>query len=226
LQYQLSRAVIGPLLRTYGRPRLVGASNIPETGPAILASNHVSLVDSVYLPFLLDRTLVFPAKAEYFTARGPVGRVWAAYLRSTNQLKLDRDGGRAAQATLEAALELLRKGQLFGFYPEGTRSPDGRLYRGRSGIGWLALNSGVPVIPVAMLGTRQMLPPGHFLPRPHRIEARVGAPMTFEDLAGLPPARARREVADKVMAAIAELSGQEYVHMYASDKKAELAAGG
>jgi 1-acyl-sn-glycerol-3-phosphate acyltransferase len=226
LQYQLSRAVAGPLLRAYGRPRLVGGSNIPATGPAILASNHLSLVDSVYLPFLLDRPLVFPAKAEYFTARGPVGRLWAAYLRSTNQLKMDRDGARAAQATLEAALELLRKGQLFGYYPEGTRSPDGRLYRGRSGIGWLALNSGAPVIPVAMHGAREMLPPGHLLPRPHRIEARVGTPMTFEDLAGLPPARARREVAGKVMAAIADLSGQEYVHMYASDRKAELAAGG
>ena len=225
MQYQLSRAVAGPFLRTYGRPRLVGGSNIPSDGPAILASNHLSLVDSIYLPFLLDRPLVFPAKAEYFTARG-IGRLWAAYLRSTNQLKMDRDGARAAQATLEAALELLRKGELFGYYPEGTRSPDGRLYRGRSGLGWLALNSGAPVIPVAMFGTREMLPPGHVLPRPHRIEARVGAPMTFEDLAGLPPARARREVADRVMAAIAELSGQEYVHMYASDKKAELAVGG
>jgi 1-acyl-sn-glycerol-3-phosphate acyltransferase len=223
VQYQLSRVVAGPFLRTFGRPRLVGVSNVPGSGAAILASNHLSVVDSVYLPFLLDRPVTFPAKAEYFNARGPVGRVWAAYLRSTNQLKIDRDGARAAQATLDAALGLLRDGQLFGFYPEGTRSPDGRLYRGRSGIGYLALNSGAPVVPVAMIGTREMLPPGGWLPRPHRIEVRIGSPMTFEDVADLPPARARNAVADRVMAAIAELSGQEYVRMYASDRKAELA---
>jgi 1-acyl-sn-glycerol-3-phosphate acyltransferase len=223
VQYQLSRFVAGPILRAYGRPRLVGGANIPVSGPAILASNHLSVIDSVYLPFMLDRPVVFPAKAEYFTARGPLGRVWAAYLRSTNQLKIDRDGARSAQATLDAALELLRSGQLFGFYPEGTRSPDGRLYRGRSGLGYLALNSGAPVIPVAMSGTREMLPPGGWLPRPHRIEIRIGKPMTFEDVNGLAPARARNAIADRVMAEIAELSGQEYVHMYASDRKAQLA---
>jgi 1-acyl-sn-glycerol-3-phosphate acyltransferase len=108
-----------------------------RVGGAILASNHLSVLDSVYLPLMLDRPVTFPAKAEYFSARGPVGRLWAAYLRATNQLRIDRDGARAAQATLEAALDLLRDGRLFGFYPEGTRSPDGRLYRARSGIGWL-----------------------------------------------------------------------------------------
>jgi len=224
VQYQLSRFVAGPILRTYGRPRLVGGSNVPASGAAILASNHLSIVDSIYLPFLLDRPVTFPAKAEYFSPRGPIGRVWAAYLRSTNQLKIDRGGARAAQATLDAALELLGKGELFGFYPEGTRSPDGRLYRGRSGLGYLALNSGAPVVPVAMIGTREMLPPGSRVPRPHRIEVRIGKPMTFGDLTELPSARARNTVADRVMAAIAELSGQEYVHMYASDRKAELAA--
>jgi 1-acyl-sn-glycerol-3-phosphate acyltransferase len=223
LPYLLSRLVGGPLLRAYGRPRLVGGESIPASGPAILASNHLSVVDSVYLPLLLSRPVTFPAKAEYFTARGPAGRAWAAYLRSTSQLTIDRDDPRAAQATLDAGLDLLRGGQLFGFYPEGTRSPDGRLYRGRSGIGYLALRSGAPVIPVAMAGTRQMLPPGRRLPRPHRIEVRVGKPMTFDDVADLPPARARAAVADRVMAAIAALSGQQYVHMYASARKAELA---
>jgi 1-acyl-sn-glycerol-3-phosphate acyltransferase len=166
--------------------------------------------------------VVFPAKAEYFEAKGLLGRLWAAYLRSTNQLQIDRDGARSAQATLQAALDLLRAGELFGFYPEGTRSPDGRLYRGRSGIGWLALNSSAPVIPVAMLGTRKMLPPGAPLPRPTRIEIRIGKRMEFGHLAGEPPARARRTVADEVMRAIGELSGQEYVHLYASDMKAKL----
>jgi 1-acyl-sn-glycerol-3-phosphate acyltransferase len=224
VQYQFSRAIAGPILRTYGWPRLVGGANVPATGGAILASNHLSVIDSVYLPFVLNRPVTFPAKAEYFSARGPIGRIWAAYLRSTNQLEIDRGGARSAQATLDAALALLKEGNLFGFYPEGTRSPDGRLYRGRSGLGYLALNSGVPVVPVAMAGTREMLPPGGWLPRPHRIVVRIGEPMTFPDVVDMPPARARSAIADRVMTAIAELSGQEYVHMYASDRKAQMAA--
>ena len=155
MQYQLSRAVIGPFLRTIGRPKVVGKENIPAEGPAILASNHLSFIDSIYLPLMIDRPVVFPAKAEYFAAKGPLGRLWAAYLRSTNQLEMDREGARSATATLEAAVEILRAGELFGFYPEGTRSPDGRLYRGRAGLGWLAMNTGAPVIPVAMIGTRK-----------------------------------------------------------------------
>ena len=225
MQYQLSRVIAGPMLHALGRPKIIGKDHVPAAGGAILASNHLSVIDSVYLPLMLDRPVTFPAKAEYFTARGPAARLWAAYLRSTNQLRIDREGARAAQATLEAALSLLRDGQLFGFYPEGTRSPDGRLYRGRSGIGWLALNSGLPVIPVGMTGTREVLPPGRLVPKPGQIEVRVGAPLTFGDLAGEAPARARRAVADRVMRAIGELTGQEYVHMYASDRKAELAGG-
>jgi 1-acyl-sn-glycerol-3-phosphate acyltransferase len=226
VQYQLSRVVIGPFLHAIGRPRVVGMENVPATGAAILASNHLSFIDSMYLPLMIDRPVVFPAKAEYFAAKGPLGRLWAAYLRSTNQLMIDRDGARSAQETLGAALDLLRAGELFGFYPEGTRSPDGRLYRGRSGIGWLALNSGAPVVPVAMMGTRKMLPPGAPLPRPTRIEIRIGKPKEFGHLTGEPPARARRIVADEVMQAIRELSGQDYVHEYASDVKAKLAGDG
>jgi 1-acyl-sn-glycerol-3-phosphate acyltransferase len=220
--YQLSRFVIGPFLHAMGRPRISGLEHVPASGPAILASNHLSIIDSVYLPLMLPRPVVFPAKAEYFSAKGPVGRLWAAYLRSTNQLEMDREGARSAQATLAAAVELLRQGELFGFYPEGTRSPDGRLYRGRSGIGWLALNSGAPVLPVAMFGTRKMMPPGRSLLRPAKIEIKIGKPMEFTHLADDPPARARRAVADEVMRAIADLSGQEYVHEYASDVKARL----
>jgi 1-acyl-sn-glycerol-3-phosphate acyltransferase len=224
VQYQLSRVVIGPLLHAYGRPRVTGLENVPASGPAILASNHLSIIDSIYLPLMLTRPVVFPAKAEYFSARGPIGRLWAAYLRSTKQLEINRGDTRSAQATLEAAADILRAGDLFGFYPEGTRSPDGRLYRGRSGIGWLAMNSGAPVVPIAMSGTRKMLPPGSSIPRPARIEVRIGKPLEFGHLAGDPPARARRTIADDVMRAIGELSGQEYVHEYASDVKAKLAA--
>jgi 1-acyl-sn-glycerol-3-phosphate acyltransferase len=222
VQYQLSRLVIGPSLHLLGRPRVSGLEHVPASGPAILASNHLSFIDSMYLPLMISRPVVFPAKAEYFSAKGPLGRMWAAYLRSTNQLEIDRNEARSAQATLEAAADILRAGNLFGFYPEGTRSPDGRLYRGRSGLGWLVLNTGAPVLPVAMIGTRKMLPPGAPLPRPTRIDIKIGKPMEFGHLAGDPPARARRTIADEVMRVIADLSGQEYVHEYASNVKARL----
>ena len=227
MQYQLSRIVAGPFLHTIWRPKVTGAEHIPASGGAIIAANHLSVVDSVFLPLMLDRPVTFSAKAEYFTASGPAARLWAAYLKATNQLQMDRDGPRAAQDTLEAALDLLREGRLFGIYPEGTRSPDGRLYRGRPGVGWLALKSELPVIPVALFGTRHVLPPGSVLPRPGRIEVKIGAPLVFgPELAAEPPAKARRLIADQVMAAIKDLSGQEYVHMFASDRKAELAGVG
>jgi 1-acyl-sn-glycerol-3-phosphate acyltransferase len=225
VQYQLSRMVAGPFLHTIWRPKVTGVENIPASGGAILAANHQSLVDSIFLPLMVNRPVTFSAKAEYFTASGPMARLWAAYLRATNQLPMDRDGPRAAQDTLEAALALLQQGELFGIYPEGTRSPDGRLYRGRPGVGWLALRSGLPVIPVALSGTRKVLPPGRAIPRPGRIEVAIGKPVSLApDLFDAPPAKARRQIADQVMAAIQQLSGQEYVPMFASDRKAELAA--
>jgi 1-acyl-sn-glycerol-3-phosphate acyltransferase len=227
VQYQLSRIVAGPFLHTIWRPTVTGAENIPASGGAILAANHLSVVDSVFLPLMVDRPVTFSAKAEYFTASGPAARLWAAYLKATNQLQMDRDGPRAAQETLEAALALLLEGSLFGIYPEGTRSPDGRLYRGRPGVGWLALKSGLPVLPVALSGTRHVLPPGHVVPRPGRIGVTIGKPVPIApELAGEPPGKARRLIADQVMAAIQELSGQEYVHMFASDRKEELAKAG
>ena len=213
---------MGPVLHLLGRPKATGLEYIPASGPAILASNHLSFIDSMYLPLAISRPVVFPAKAEYFSAKGPLGRIWAAYLRSTNQLMIDRSDANSAQATLEAAAGILRRGDLFGFYPEGTRSPDGRLYRGRARLGWLALNTGAPVIPVAMMGTRKMLPPGAPFPRPTKVEIKIGKPLEFGHLAGDPPARARRTIADEVMRAIADLSGQEYVHEYASDVKARM----
>lgn len=222
MQYQLSRVVMGPVLHALGRPRVTGLEYIPASGPAILASNHLSFIDSMYLPLVVSRPVVFPAKAEYFAAKGPLGRIWAAYLRSTNQLEMDRSDANSAQATLEAAAGILKRGDLFGFYPEGTRSPDGRLYRGRAGLGWLALNTGAPVIPVAMIGTRKMLPPGAPVPRPTRIDIKIGKPLEFGHLVGDPPAKARRIIADEVMRAIADMSGQEYVHEYASDVKAKM----
>jgi len=225
LQYRTSRLVAGPVLHTLARPRIIGAENIPATGPAIVASNHLSVVDSIFLPFMLERPVTFAAKSEYFTGTRLRDKAVGAYLRATNQLSVDRAGARAAQDMLQAALGLLREGALFGIYPEGTRSPDGRLYRGRTGIGWLALHSGVPVIPVAMIGTERILPPGHRFPRPGHIGIRIGEPMTFQAYRDAPAgARQRRAVTDEVVQAICKLSGQEYVPVYASVRKEELAA--
>ena len=226
MQYRLSRVVAGPLLRALARPLVTGAEHIPASGPAILASNHLSVVDSIYLPLMLDRPVTFAAKSEYFTGTRLRDRAVGAYLRATKQLSTDRAGARAAQEMLEAALGLLRSGQLFGIYPEGTRSPDGRLYRGRTGVGYLALHSGAPVIPVAMVGTEKILAPGQKVPRPGRIEIRIGEPLAFAEFRGQPGSRQRRAVTDEVVQAIQKLSGQEFVPMYASVRKEELAASG
>lgn len=225
MQYRLSRAVAGPVLHLLWRPSIIGAEHVPESGGAILASNHLSIVDSFFLPLMLARPVTFAAKSEYFTGTRLVDRATAIYLRRTKQLAVDRSGTRAARGMLEAALGLLRRGELFGIYPEGTRSPDGKLYRGRTGVGWLALASGLPVIPVAMAGTDHVLPPGKVIPRLGQIEVRIGEPLTFEQHAGTgAPAKARRVITDDVMRAIQRLSGQEYAPVYASTRKAELAA--
>jgi 1-acyl-sn-glycerol-3-phosphate acyltransferase len=223
VKYQVSRVLAGPLLHLLWRPEITGGEHIPRAGGAIVASNHLSVVDSIFLPLMLDRPLTFAAKSEYFTGRRPSQRFAGAYMRATKQLAVDRDSARAARDMLEAALRLLQAGELFGVYPEGTRSPDGRLYRGRTGVGWLALASGVPVIPVAMIGTDLVLPPGHIIPGLHRVGIRIGEPMTFDAYRDKgPAAQARRAITDDVMKAIQALSGQEYTPMYASARKAEL----
>jgi 1-acyl-sn-glycerol-3-phosphate acyltransferase len=226
VKYRMSRAVAGPFLRGLWRPEIVGEEHVPTEGGAILASNHLSIVDSIFLPFMLERPVTFAAKSEYFTGTSLSQRFAGLYLRATRQLAMDRAGARAAQDTLDAALQLLKAGELFGIYPEGTRSPDGRLYRGRTGIGWLAMASGAPVIPVAMFGTDRVLPPGHTVPTLHKIRIVLGEPLTFDrDWGKAPPARIRRIITDEVMQAIQALSGQEYVPMYASVRKAELNGG-
>ncbi|MFO7252827.1 MAG: lysophospholipid acyltransferase family protein [Actinomycetes bacterium] len=214
--YQLTKIVTGPFLRLLWRPRIEGAEHVPATGPAILASNHLSIADSTFLPLMLPRKVSFVAKAEYFTGNP----LTAMYMRATGQIAVDRESASAARSVLEAAAELLRRGELFGIYPEGTRSPDGRLYKGKIGVAWLALTTGAPVLPVAMIGTDRVLPPGRAIPRLGRIGVRIGEPMYFT---GDPDdARTRRDVTDQVMQAIQKLSGQEYVPMYASSVKARM----
>ena len=223
MKYRVSRVLAGPILHLLWRPEVTGGEHIPAAGGVILASNHLSLVDSIFLPLMLSRPVTFAAKSEYFTGTRPGQRFAGAYMRATKQLSVDRADTRSAQETLQAALGLLQAGELFGIYPEGTRSPDGRLYRGRTGVGWLALASGLPVVPVAMIGTDRILPPGRTIPRLGTIEVRVGKPLTFEQhTASGSPAKARRAITDEVMRAIRELSGQEYVPVYASARKEQL----
>ncbi|ATO13573.1 1-acyl-sn-glycerol-3-phosphate acyltransferase [Micromonospora sp. WMMA2032] len=210
------RATLGPVLRAAVRLRVEGVENIPLSGPILLASNHLSVTDSTFLPLAVPRPVTFMAKAEYFTGRTVLGRLTARFMTAGGQVPVDRDDRRAAVASLETCLRVLTDGGVFCIYPEGTRSPDGRLHRGRTGVAWLALSSGAPVVPVAMSGTDRVLPPGRTLPRPARVRVAFGKPVDLRVLGGDPgDARSRRIATDAVMAAVAELSGQEYVPRYA-----------
>ncbi|GAA4228289.1 1-acyl-sn-glycerol-3-phosphate acyltransferase [Streptosporangium album] len=207
--YRLTKIVSAPFLHLLWPTEVIGAEHVPGAGPAILASNHLSVLDSTFLPLVLPRQVRFVAKAEYFTGNP----VTAAWMRATGQISIDRQSPTAAQDMLDTAARVLRDGELFGIYPEGTRSPDGRLYRGKVGVSWLALATGAPVVPVAMSGTDKVLPIGASTPRLGRVGVRIGKPLTFTG--SETSARDRRQVTDEIMAAIQELSGQEYVPSYA-----------
>lgn len=218
--------LIGPVLRVLFRPWVEGEEHIPAHGPAILASNHLSFSDSIFLPLMCPRRITFPAKSDYFTQPGLVGRLKAAFFRGTGQIPIDRSGGQASQVAMDAGLAVLNRGELFGIYPEGTRSPDGRLYRGKTGMARMALAAGVPIIPVAMIDTDKAQPTGQKIPNIMQVGIKFGAPMDFSRYADRPgDHEVLRTITDEVMAALAELSGQEYVDQYAADvKKAQLAA--
>lgn len=207
--YRLTKIVSAPFLHLLWPTTVTGAEHVPGTGPAILASNHLSVLDSTFLPLVLPRQVRFVAKAEYFTGNP----VTAAWMRATGQISIDRQSPTAAQDMLEAAARVLKNGELFGIYPEGTRSPDGRLYRGKVGVAWLALATGAPVVPVAMSGTDKVLPIGASVPKLGRVGVRIGRPLTFTGSQS--SSRDRRKVTDEIMAAIGALSGQEYVASYA-----------
>ncbi|MCG5214766.1 lysophospholipid acyltransferase family protein [Streptosporangium sp. KLBMP 9127] len=214
--YEVTKIIASPFLHLLWRPEVSGVGHVPLDGPAILASNHLSILDSTFLPLMLPRKVTFVAKSEYFTGNP----LMAAYMRATGQISVDRASAAGAQAVLDAAVRVLEAGELFGIYPEGTRSPDGRLYRGKIGVAWLALTTGIPVIPVAMSNTEKVLPPGSSVPRLARIGIKIGEPISFTGEAG--HARTRRETTDQIMAAIQRLSGQEYVATYAATHKARL----
>jgi len=216
--------VLGPVLRLLFRPWVKGLDNVPAEGAAILASNHLSFSDSIFMPVMVPRPVAFLAKSEYFTGTGIKGRLTAAFFRLTNQLPMDRSGGAASAQSLNAGMDVLKKGSLLGIYPEGTRSPDGRLYRGKVGVARLALQARVPVIPVAMIGTDKVQPIGKRVPNIRRIGMIFGEPLDFSRYYGMEDDRLiQRSVTDEIMYELMRLSGQEYVDEYAAVVKLRLA---
>ncbi len=226
--YWVVKAILGPFLTIIFRPWAEGTGNVPREGPAILASNHLSFSDHFFGPLPLPRKVTFLAKAEYFTGRGLKGLVSRAFFHGVGQIPVDRSGGAASERALNTGLRVLSEGKLLGIYPEGTRTPDGRLYRGKTGVARLALESGAPVIPCAMVGTFELMPPGRLMPRLRfRPGVKYGKPLDFSRYAGLESDRlVLRAVTDEIMYALMELSGQEYVDEYAARAKAKAKAKG
>lgn len=218
MAYRVFKAILTPLLRVLFRITVEGAEHVPARGPAILASNHLSFSDSIFLPMVVRRRITFVAKAEYFEQRKT-----AWFFRMMGQIPVKRGGGSASQRALDAAAEVLAAGQVFGIYPEGTRSPDGRLYKGRTGVARLALDCATPIVPVAMIGTREAQPIGRRIPRFFSpITVRFGRPL---DVARYASRRndplVLRQITDEVMFEIRELSGQTYVNEYAPKKQTD-----
>ena len=224
--YGVMKVAIGSPLKAAFRPWVEGLENIPETGGAILASNHLSFSDSFFLQAVLDRKVTFIAKAEYFTSPGVKGKLTAAFFKGVGQLPVDRSGARGAgEAAIRSGIRVIESGELFGIYPEGTRSPDGRLYRGKpGGLARIALATGAPVIPVAMIDTEKIQPPGKVMPRLMRPGIRIGKPLDFSRYHGMDGDRfILRAVTDQVMYEIMKLSGQEYEDIYATAAKRQIA---
>ena len=226
--YWLVKAILRPILAIVFRPWSEGTENVPREGPAILACNHLSFSDHFFGPLPLPRRVTFLAKAEYFTGRGLKGRLSKAFFRGMGQIPVDRSGGQASERALRTGLRVLSAGHILGIYPEGTRTPDGRLYRGKTGVARLALESGAPVIPCAMVGTFELMPTGRHRPRLGiRPGVRFGRPLDFSRYAGLEADRlVLRAVTDEIMYALMELSGQEYVDEYAQRAKMRAASDG
>lgn len=213
--YIVIRTTIGLLVRILWRPQIEGAHHVPPSGAVIVASNHLSFIDSILIPLAVPhRRVTFLAKSDYFTGGGLLGLPRRTFFRVMGAVPIDRGERKDAQAALDTALEVLERGWAFGVYPEGTRTRDGRLYRGRTGAAWLALKAGVPIVPVGLVGTDRVQPIGARFPRVHRVQVRFGEPLHPEAYAGVVPSQARRRLTDDVMDAIAALSGQERADSY------------
>lgn len=221
MAYTFVKSFLTPILMLLFRPKVAGLRHVPNLGPVIIASNHLSFSDSIFMPLVVPRKVTFMAKSEYFTSPGIKGFFKKIIFQALGQVPVDRSGGRRSEAAIRTGLKLLEEGQCVGIYPEGTRSPDGRLFKGRTGIARMAIDSGAPVVPVAMFNTAEIQPTGQVVPKVRRVEMVFGEPMYFNgdssDLAYL------RQVTDEIMRGIQKISGQVYVDMYASDAKNALA---
>lgn len=216
----MKNLIVGPILRTAFRPWVTGEENIPRKGAVILASNHLSFIDSVFLPLVIERRVTFLAKSDYYTARGIKGWAIKNFLKAAGMLPIDRSGGKASEASLLTGLGVLRRGEVLGIYPEGTRSPDGKLYRGRTGVARMVLEGGVPVIPVAMIDTEKVMPIGRRIPKVRRIGVVIGEPLDFSRFEGMESDRfILRSITDEIMYELSHLSDQEYIDVYASSVK-------
>jgi len=219
----LKFVLVGPILRVLFRPDVQGLENIPGKGPAILASNHLSFSDSIFLPLMVPRRVTFLAKSEYFTGKGIKGSLSRAFFAGAGQVPIDRTSGTAAKDALETGVRILKDGRLLGIYPEGTRSPDGRLYRGKTGLARMALESVAVVIPVVMIDTEKIQPIGKKIPRIHKVRIRIGVPLDFARYEGMSGDRfVERSMTDEVMYELMLLSGQQYVDLYAAKVKAAM----
>lgn len=224
LYWILKTFIARPLITGVFRPWVVGREHLPASGAVIIASNHLSFIDSVVLPIVLDRRISFLAKSDYFTGRGLKGWFTRTFLTATGQLPIDRSGGKASEASLNTGLAVLARQQQLGIYPEGTRSPDGRLYRGRTGVARMILEGHVPVVPVVMVGTQDVMPIGTTVPRIRRIGVIFGEPLDFSRFEGMEGDRfILRSVTDEIMYTLRLLGGQEYLDVYASSVKKQLA---
>lgn len=220
----LKNIVLGPILNLLFRPWVRGSENVPKKGGAVLASNHLSFVDSIFLPLKVRRPVTFLAKSDYFTGKGIKGALIRWFFKSTGQLPIDRSGGKASEDSLNTGLGVLERQLLLGIYPEGTRSPDGKLYRGRTGIARMILEAKVPVVPVAMIDTDKVQPLGAKYPKIHRVGVKFGTPLDFSRFAGMEGERAvLRAVTDQIVYRIKELSGQRYEDVYASTIRNRMA---
>jgi 1-acyl-sn-glycerol-3-phosphate acyltransferase len=222
----LKTIILGPILKLIFRPYVIGLENVPPTGAVIFASNHLSFSDSIFLPLVVHRRITFLAKMDYFTGRGLKGRLTAGFFRGVGQLPVDRSGGSASEAALRTGLKVLGRGDCLGIYPEGTRSPDGKLYRGKTGVARMALEGNVPVLPVAMIDTEKIQPPGRKMPTfGIRVGIKIGAPLDFSRYEGMEGDRfVLRSITDEIMYELMELSGQEYVDIYAQVAKDRIKA--
>ncbi len=220
LPYGLLRAFLTPFLMLLFRPKVTGLRNVPINGPVIIASNHLSFSDSIFMPLVVPRKVTFLAKSEYFTSPGPKGLLKKLTFIALGQVPVDRSGGRRSEAALITGLKVLAEGNCLGIYPEGTRSPDGRLYKGRTGIARLAMESGAPIIPVAMFETDKIQPTGKVIPKIMRVRMIFGEPIYLSgDSTNL---QLLRDATDSLMRKLQEMSGQEYVDIYATKRKTEI----